>query len=825
MHRELPTFRTLRLAWEHEPYLHVSVPLLSRSARLMRPQLASRLPVLRSASQQNRLKWYAFAVTVTLLMVGVRMFLAPVLGHQLPFVTLFPAIFLAAWTGGLGPALLATALGVVSALYFFMAPTLTLAFADPVAQVGAGLFVLTGIFAAMFGESRLRTLARAESAREESSKSQDRYRALVERTAEGIWRIELPEPVPTSLPPDAQIDRFYAYGELAECNDVMARMYGFGRAADLIGARLADLLPRSDPRNLEFLREFIGSGYHLTDAESHEVGKDGSDRFFLNNMVGIVSDGYLVRAWGSQRDITSMKRAEEAVVASEARFRGVFESGLIGIAFWNRAVVTNANDALLAMLGYDRTDLQQGLLLRERLWTKTNEEDDRRAADELLRTGSCTPYEKEFLRKDGSKVPVLVGAALLSSDPDDLAFFILDLTERRRAEERIRQAERMEVVGQLAGGMAHEANNQMSVVLGATEFILRRADVPPQVRQDAEYIRAAAERTASITRQLLAFSRRQILQPQAVDLNEVVKKLEPILRRTLTESQKLVLQLGPGVPAVRADPIQLDQVLLNLTINARDAMPQGGVLTIGTRATNLTAEYGLRRPEVALSPGFFSVLTITDTGHGMDRETLKHLFEPFFTTKGVGKGSGLGLAMVYGIVKQSGGYIWPYSEPSLGTTFKIYLPSVADTLPAPTDPAVEQLVSSKGATVLVVEDDPLVRTIAKRSLTDAGFEVLDAGDGNEALRTLAQHRQIDLVITDLAMPELGGRELAQRLSQSRPDLPIIFMSGYTDDDLARRGLLEAGVLFLEKPFSPQVLVRIVQEVLDSSKTPRSSVGS
>ncbi len=752
------------------------------------------------------------------------MLLAPLLGYQLPFITLFPAIFVAAWTGGLGPGLLATAMGVVSALCFFMAPTFTLALADPVAQAGAGLFVLTGIFAALFGESRLRSLARAASATEEARKSQDRYRALVERTAEGVWRIELPDPVPISLPPEAQIDRFYAIGELAECNDVMAQMYGFNRAADLVGARLADLLPRSDPRNLEFLHEFVRSGYHLTDAESHEVGKDGSDRFFLNNMVGIVVDGHLVRAWGSQRDITSMKRAEEAVLASEARFRGVFASGLIGIAFWNREIVTDANDALLAMLGYDRTDLQQGLLRRDRLWTKTGEENDRRAADELLRTGSCTPYEKEFLRKDGSKVPVLVGAARLSSDRDDLAFFILDLTERHRAEERIRQAERMEVVGQLAGGMAHEANNQMSVVLGATEFILRRADVPPQVRQDAEYIRAAAERTASITRQLLAFSRRQILQPQAVDLNQVVKKLEPILRRTLTESQKLVLQLTPGIPAVRADPVQLDQVLLNLTINARDAMPQGGVLTIGTRSTQLTAESGLR-PEVVLSPGPFSVLTITDTGHGMDRETLKHLFEPFFTTKGVGKGSGLGLAMVYGIVKQSGGYIWPYSETGLGTTFKIYLPSVTETLPVPADPILEQPMTSKGATVLVVEDDPLVRTIAKRSLTDAGFEVLDAADGNQALRTLAQPHQVDVVITDLAMPELGGRELAQRLSQSRPNLPIIFMSGYTDDDLARRGLLEAGVLFLEKPFTPQALVRMVQDVLDSTEAARPSLSS
>lgn len=745
-------------------------------------------------------------------MVGVRTFLTPVLGFQLPFITLFPAIFFAAWVGGFGPSLLATVLGASSSLFLFFPPTSSLSTTEPVTQLGVALFVGAGLIAGALGESRLRILVRAEKAAEDATRSQDRYQTLIQQTAEGIWRIELPEPVPVDLPPDKQIDRFYALGELAECNDAMAQMYGFSSAADLIGARLADLLPRSDPRNLQFLEAFIRSGYRLMDAESHELGRDGESRFFLNNMIGIVSEGRLTRAWGSQRDITGLKKAEEAVLASEARFRSVFESGMIGIAFWNRQVVTDANETFLAVLGYDRTDLEQGLLRRDRLWNTADEEADIRAREQVDRSGVCTPYEKEFLRKDGSKVPVLVGAARLSGN-NDLVFFMLDLTDRRRVEERMRQAERMEVVGQLAGGMAHEANNQMSVVLGATEFILRRADVPPQVRQDAEYIRAAAERTAAITRQLLAFSRRQILQPQAVDLNDVVKKLEPILRRTLTENQKLDLRLGSNVTAVRADPVQLDQVLLNLTINARDAMPQGGVLTIQTRSVQLSSEYAATRPGTAIRPGPFSVLLVSDTGTGMDRETMKHVFEPFFTTKGVGKGSGLGLAMVYGIVKQSGGYIWPYSEPGLGTTFKIYLPSTEDAPASQAEPLAEKILPSKHATVLVVEDDPLVRAIARRSLTEAGFSVLDAEDGHQALALVARQQRIDVVLTDVAMPEFSGRELAQRLSALRPGLPVIFMSGYTDDDLTRRGLLEAGIPFLEKPFSPQDLARVVQDVL------------
>jgi two-component system, cell cycle sensor histidine kinase and response regulator CckA len=615
------------------------------------------------------------------------------------------------------------------------------------------------------------------------------------------------------LPENEQIDRFYQDAYLAECNDVVARMYGFEKAAQLIGTRLADMMPRSDPHNLEYLRAFIRSGYRLTDAESHEYDREGNERFFLNNLIGITLDGHLLRAWGSQRDITVSRQVEAAIQASEARFRSIFESGMIGIAFWNGEKMTDANETLLTMLGYTRQDLAEGLLRHGRLTPPGFEEVDRRATEETRVRGSCTPYEKEFYRKDGSRIPVLVGGARLGEDMRDAVFFVLDLTDRRRAEDRLRQAERIEVVGQLAGGMAHEANNQMSVVLGATSFILARSDVPEPVRQDVEYIRQAAERTASITRQLLAFSRRQILQPQVVDLNAVVRQLEPILRRTLTEQQSLRLELQAGVAPIRADPAQLDQVLLNLTINARDAMPDGGSLTIETRDVVLSDQYIAMRPGINILPGPYTALIVTDTGLGMDAETKKHLFEPFFTTKSIGKGSGLGLAMVYGIVKQSGGYIWAYSEPGLGSTFKLYFPSVepATTAEATTS-AMEDSNHSSGGTILVVEDDPLVRSIARRALVEAGFRVLEAANGREAL-ALASETPVDAVLTDLAMPELGGRELARRLQEIRPDVPVVFMSGYTDDDVMRRGLLDQGVPFLEKPLSPEMLMRTMRKLL------------
>jgi two-component system cell cycle sensor histidine kinase/response regulator CckA len=648
--------------------------------------------------------------------------------------------------------------------------------------------------------------------------SEERYRAFIEQTAEGVWRFELEEPVPVQLSEDEQVERFYTQAYLAECNDAFAKMYGYAEAADLIGSRLGDMMPRSDERNLAFLHAFIRSGYRLTDAESHEQDREGGERYFLNNLIGVVSDGRLIRAWGSQRDVTASRQAEAAVQASEARFRSVFESGMIGIAFWNGGQITGANEALLSMLGYTRADLDAGLLRHGRLTPPGYEEVDRRATEETRLRGSCTPYEKEFFRKDGTRVPVLVGGARLGDDLSDAVFFVLDLTARRQAEDRLRQAERIEVVGQLAGGMAHEANNQMSVVLGAASFILARSDLPHPDREDVEYIRQAAERTASITRQLLAFSRRQILQPEVVDINSVVQHIQPLLRRTLTEQQTLELKLTPDVAPIRADPSQLEQVMLNLTINARDAMPDGGRLIIETRQIELTEQDVGARPGVEIVPGQYTALIVSDTGHGMDQETMKHLFEPFFTTKAVGQGSGLGLAMVYGIVKQTGGNIWAYSEPGKGTTLKLYFPSVLERVESLPTTQAEAATEGGGGTILVVEDDPLVRAMTLRSLREAGFEVLEAANGRSALELLSNQARLDAVLTDLAMPGMGGQELARRLWETRPGLPVVFMSGYTDDVVNRRGLLERGVAFLEKPVSPDVLARKMRQVLDAGRS-------
>jgi two-component system cell cycle sensor histidine kinase/response regulator CckA len=347
--------------------------------------------------------------------------------------------------------------------------------------------------------------------------------------------------------------------------------------------------------------------------------------------------------------------------------------------------------------------------------------------------------------------------------------------------------------------------------------------VPEDVHEDAELIRKAAERTAAVTAQLLAFSRRQVLKPEVLNLNVVLTGWETVLRRVMGEDCVVTLRLATGLGFVRADPGQLEQVLLNLAINARDAMPRGGSIMVETFNAELTAAVARSKPGTGVRPGHYVVLAISDTGQGMGKETISHIFEPFFTTKGKGQGTGLGLATVYGIVKQSDGYIWVYSEPGQGTTFKIYLPLIEGTASSPTIMA-EPVRTRAGETILVVEDEASVRAIMKRALENAGYCVLEAGLASEAIEFLTRHAgRISLVLTDVVMPGASGPELANRIKKLAPSIPVLFTSGYPDGEIARRGLLEPGALFLQKPFTPTALVRAVQDQLTASAAHRDSV--
>jgi signal transduction histidine kinase/ActR/RegA family two-component response regulator len=391
---------------------------------------------------------------------------------------------------------------------------------------------------------------------------------------------------------------------------------------------------------------------------------------------------------------------------------------------------------------------------------------------------------------------------------------VTDVEDRWLAEERLRQADRMESVGRLAGGIAHEANNQMTVILGAAEF-LARALRDEAARVDVDHIRRAAHRTAAITQQLLAFSRRQVLQPVMVDLNDVVTTIEPILQRALGEVSRLELKLAKDLHQVKADPGQLDQILLNLALNARDAMPDGGTLTIETMNLTVEEHHATAKALDPVAPGRYAALIVTDTGAGMDRETLAHIFEPFFTTKGVGEGTGLGLATVYGIVKQSGGFVSVSSEPGHGSSFRIYLPLVgiegeAERAPGPG-------ISGGGAeSILVAEDEPAVRVILARLLREDGYTVLEARDGSHALE-LAEGAPAppDLVIADVVMPGMGGKQLAEAMAARWSGIPVLFISGYAGLDAIRRGLMDEGREFIQKPLDPDTVAKKVRQILDA----------
>jgi PAS domain S-box-containing protein len=648
--------------------------------------------------------------------------------------------------------------------------------------------------------------------------SEERYRAFIEQTSEGVWRCELGTAVDIRLSAEEQIDRIYADSYLAECNDAMARMYGVERADQIVGTALAELLPRSDPANLEYLRAFIQGGYRLTDAESHELGRDGESRYFLNNLVGIVRDGRLIRAWGSQRDITARKRIESALAASEQRYRALVtaSSSLVWTA-------DSRGEFITAQESWERYTGQPWAEHRGMGWLNALHPDDR---DPVRRAWQRRVREPRPVHQDRARLwsvenndyRRVVGRAVPVLDADgsvrEWIGAVTDVEERKLAEDRLRRAERLETVGRLAGGIAHEANNQMSVILGSAQFVLRRPDIPDVVREDVEHIRRAAERTAGITQQLLAFSRRQVLQPHVLDLNALLQRSEPILRRTLGERSGLALHTAAGLGRVKADPGQLEQVLLNLVLNARDAMPGGGSVTIETSNVTLTPAYAAQKPVATIAPGPHVLLSVSDTGTGMDRETMGRAFEPFFTTKPLGEGTGLGLATVYGIVKQSEGYVWVYSEPGRGTTVKIYLPVVGAMA---TDRGRQDSapMALGGEVILVVEDEPSVSAILSRALREQGYTVLEAAHGREAVAVADNpDTRIDLVIADIVMPGLAGRDLAERLGGMRPGVPVLFTSGYTGHDVVERGLIERDWPFLAKPVTPEALARKVRELLD-----------
>ena len=930
--------------------------------------------------------------------------------------------------------------------------------------------------------------ARAERAMRES---EERYRAFIAHTSEGVFRIEYQPPVPVDLPIDEQVSAQYHNGVLAECNAVFAQMYGYERPEQLVGQFVSEFFDQSDPKNIESTKAFVLAGYRDHDKEYHEVDRQGRQRIFVSNSVGFVENGALVRVWGTQRDVTERrraehlqsatyriseaantahtlpelyravhaivgelmparnlyialydeseqmlsfpyfedefdpgfpakrmgrglteyvlrtgtpllatpdvynrlvaegeveligspsldwvgvplkaggrsigviavqtysagvrygererqilefvstqialvierKRAEQQLADSEAKYRLLFESNPEPMWVYDHESyrILAANQAAIASYGYTEAELQSmtvydlhpaidhpvlALLLREsrdlaatrtglhhrrkdgtiidveiladsiefagrraRLILSRDVTERRHLERQLLENeqkyrmlfeanaeamyvydletykflavnqAAIARYgysQGEFLgmtvfdlwpptearriklseatgnwihqRKDGS----LLEAEIVSHTIDfggRQANLVLarDVTEQRRLEAQLRQAQKMEAVGRLAGGIAHDFNNLLTAILGSAQLALRELEPSHVVREDLEEIRRAGLRAADLTRQLLAYSRRQVVAPKVIDVNETLRSLDSMLRRLIREDIAFAMDLGDRPLAVKSDAGQLEQVVLNLIVNARDAITHAGRIVVRTMGVVL----GPVQPEndPPAPPGRYVLLEVRDTGSGLTPEARAHLFEPFFTTKELGKGTGLGLATVYGIVKQNGGYIYVDSETAQGTTVRVYLPEAGEALPTP-EQALPATAPTRGSeTVLLVEDEPAVRQFARRALESSGYCVLAAADGAEAMASAVGHAgPIHVLVTDVVMPGMGGPELARRLSQQRPTLRVLFCSGYTDDASVREGVREAGTAFLQKPFSPEELIRKVREVLST----------
>ena len=618
-------------------------------------------------------------------------------------------------------------------------------------------------------------------------------------------------------------------GRVVYWNRAAEALFGW-TAAEMIGQKARVLVPPDMLDYAEVIVERIRTGEGWS-GEFIVRRKDGTSfTTYVSDALLRDRTGAIVGIVGLLTDLTQAKRVEERLRRSEALLAESQRIAKIGSWEWDPATdALTCSEEWRRMFGYEPGD---EVTIASMMAAIHPDDRDRvvRIAAQTRESGSRFEYDFLIPGDDGARTIHCIGRVI--RDDRGQAIRLVgtnqDVTERHRAEEALRRSEerlhlsqRLEAVGQLAGGIAHDFNNLLTAITSYTQLLLEDLAPNDAHRDDLLEIKKAAERATSLTRQLLAFSRRQVLDPRVVELNVVVTDLEKMLRRLIGAHIALVIDCSARspLPRVRADVGQLEQVIINLAVNARDAMPDGGTLTIRTGEAALSEADCLAHSDFDVRPGRYVVIAVSDTGIGMDAATQARMFEPFFTTKGVGKGTGLGLATVYGIVKQSGGYIAVTSEPGKGTTFRIYLPAVSAAAPSTSAGAAGPDAAPNGSgTILLVEDEAPVRALVRRVLEQAGYAVLEAADGLEGARVAEQFKgTIDLLLTDVVMPKLGGRGLVERLRARRPRMAVLFVSGYPDGEVERGGLTSGGATYLEKPFSPQLLRETVRQALEDAR--------
>lgn len=645
-------------------------------------------------------------------------------------------------------------------------------------------------------------LNKAEQALRES---EDKYRSFVEVATEWIWSIDR--------------EGFMTYN-----NEAVESILGY-LPEELLGKSCLQYLHEEDRLEIEkVLPEWLKQRRGWAGLVLRWKHKDGSYRWLESSAVPVLGrNGDVVGYRGTDRDITGRKQSEIQLQDAESKFRTLVEKvpAIVYMAeFGPSGRWLYVSPQVESLLGFSPEEV----LENPGLWFKQLHSEDRQRVSDLelrsQRSGEPIVLEYRMYSRDGRLVWFRDEGVIVPESGDRAAYIqgvMLDITDLKMAEEvkakleqQLRQAQKIEAIGQLAGGVAHDFNNLLMAISGYCELLLMKIAVADPARNDVVEISKAAEQGASLTRQLLAFGRKQILQPKILDINHILSNMDGILRRLVREDIEFCTVPAATLGLVKADPGQVERVIMNLVVNARDAMPEGGKLTIETGNIVLDAEYS--RHHVSVVPGPYVVLAVSDSGSGMNEETRLRIFEPFFTTKEEGKGTGLGLSTVYGIVKQSGGYIWVYSEPGKGTTFKIYFPRVDD---EPTSVQEQRAVASHGTeTILLVDDNDSVRTAVAYLLEVRGYTVLQAPNGESALELAQEYcGSIDLMITDMVMPHMSGLQLANQLEATRPKMKVLYMSGYTEEAVNRHGILHPGLNFLQKPTSMDVLLQKIREVL------------